>query len=76
MADEYDYFVNVQELGDPIGGVYKYVAKVPYIVENPGPNFKRVYPHLHEWWGKTEQEAEKKAKAEADGWIAKQQSSQ
>lgn len=73
MAKQFDYYVDVRELEQPIGGVYKFVAKVPYVVENPGPNFKHIHPPLHEHWGKTKSEAEAKAKAEVEEWITKQQ---
>jgi hypothetical protein len=72
MIDEYDYFVHVEKLNPPLGK-NKFAAKVPYVVKNPGDNFERVYPQFHEWWGETSEEAESKAKAEADKWIAQQQ---
>jgi hypothetical protein len=70
MSDTFDYLVEVEEI-TPLGE-NRFAAKVPYIVKNPGPNSKRIYPHFHEWWGKTREEAESKAKAEAEKWIAEQ----
>lgn len=77
MKSNYDYFVEVATLKPPIGK-YRFAAKVPYIVKNPGENFKRIYPTVNDNWGKevwgiTETEAEKQARIEADKWIAAQQ---
>ena len=75
MTKKYTYYVQVEELHPPLGS-NKFAAKVPHIVKNPGPNFERIYPHFHEWWGITRAEAEGKAKAEAEAWIAQQQDSE
>jgi len=74
MSIEFDYFVELKEL-NPTMGDNRFAAKVPYVVKNPGKNFERIYPPLHEWWGRTREEAESKARAEANTWIEKQKSS-
>ncbi len=75
MANRYDFFVQVEKLSRPLGKM-KFEATVPYIVKNPGQNVEHVKPHLHIWWGETSTEAESKAKAEADEWIAQQRTSE
>jgi hypothetical protein len=76
MADNFDYFVQVNEITPPLPGGLKYEAKVPYIVKNPGVKPEHINPGLHIYWGKTPEEAELKADAEAKAWIAQQQASE
>lgn len=72
MADEYGYFVQTQEIIPPLSGKYKWAAKVTYVIKNPGADFQRINIPHHEHWGITKEEAVRKAKAEADEWIAAQ----
>lgn len=71
MKDRYEPLISVNEMR-PFSSGEKYAAKVNYMIKNPGPNFEHVHDFFHEHWGKTYEEAEAKARAEADEWIKKQ----
>ena len=74
MTDVFAYFVNVEKLDPPVGDD-NYVARVPYLVKNPGDYFEHVHTTFQEHRGKTEEEARDKAKAEAETWISEQRDS-
>jgi hypothetical protein len=70
-VDRYDYYIEINEISPPQGG-FRYVAKIGWMVKNPGPGRQHVFPQLSEQVGVTETEAQQKMRAEADRWIADQ----
>jgi hypothetical protein len=70
-VDRYDYYIEINEISPPQGG-FRYVAKIGWMVKNPGPKRQHVFPQLSEQVGVTETEAQQKMRAEADRWIADQ----
>jgi hypothetical protein len=73
MADKYDFEPEVYEIIPPIAGEYGWGAKVTYVVKVSEAGSQRIdIPH-HEYWGKTWEEARKKAKEEAEAWIKMQE---
>ena len=71
MAERYDYLIVVRKFKTRVA-TYQFAAKVSYIVKISGANSERINPGLREQWGVTQQEAEGKARAEADRWLEQQ----
>ena len=75
MSDVFAYSVEVEKVDPPVGE-NQFVARVPYLIKNPdGDYIEHVHTTFQEHWGKTEDEARDKAKAEAEAWISEQHDS-
>lgn len=63
--------IDVKPLIEPIGGVYRFVAKLAYCYESlaGGPE-KSVDPGIGEVWGQTEDDARQKLKSKMEAWIS------
>jgi hypothetical protein len=73
MSDKYDYEIITEKLNPPIGGIYRYAAKISFLVRlGEGSQRERVNPNLGEWYGTTEREAEEKIRQAVDDWSKDQ----
>jgi hypothetical protein len=71
---KYDYYIETEELHPPIGGVYRFAAKVGGLVKVTGPHStERISHSFGEVWGRTREEAEEKLRKQIDDWIAEHQ---
>jgi len=71
LVVEYDSDIESKEIIPPIGGRYAWAAKA--WVKKVGAGRSDDVRYLHEHHGETRVEAESKAQAELDEWLARQQ---
>lgn len=70
MSAKYDYNIITEKLNPPIGGVYRYAAKLNAFVRLiEGGGTERVQATLGERYGKTEEEAYRKMQSAVEEWI-------
>ncbi|MDP2856336.1 MAG: hypothetical protein Q8N90_04495 [bacterium] len=72
MTKKFNYEIIVNALIPPIGGVYKYCAKVTHIYQDMGTKEKEVSYDFGETHGGTKEDAEQKIREIVEKWIEDQ----
>jgi len=66
---KFNYEIAVKKLTPPIGGVYKYYAKIAYIYEDIRMKEIKINYDFGETYGKTKSEAERKMEDKVKKWV-------
>lgn len=70
---DFDYSITVTKLHPPIGGIYRYAAKLAYLYQMKEGQGTKISVEFGEFWGTTEAEAEAKVREKVEEWINSQQ---